>query len=90
MEIASSASMTAPVALTFVLDANASFNVAPCEPGALLRATGVPVPDRNGSWQLKPRSAPDVTATNPTVTVTETRALPVGKTVYVAGFLTRL
>jgi hypothetical protein len=68
-----------------VLDDNVNFNPGPYEPGALLAATGVLVPTGTGTWQLKPRSASDVTATYPTVTVAEARALAVGKTVYVRG-----
>lgn len=68
-----------------VLDANVTFNVGPYEPGALLRASGVLVPTFSGDWQLKPRSASDVVATYPTVTIAEARALAVGKTVYVQG-----
>lgn len=71
--------------LDVVLDVNATFNAGPYEPGALLQATGVLVPTGAGSWQLKPRTAPDVTATYPTVTIAEARSLDVGRTVYVRG-----
>lgn len=71
--------------LDVVLDVNVSFNPGPYEPGALLQAAGVLVPVGGGVWQLKPRAASDALATYPTVSPTEARGLPVGKTVYVRG-----
>lgn len=68
-----------------LFDRDVTFNPGPYVPGALLDATGVLVPVEDGTWQLKPRSADDVTATFPTVTIPEARALPAGRTVYVRG-----
>ena len=70
--------------LEVLLDDQIPFVAAQFQPGALLRATGVLVPS-GGTWQLKPRSSADASATYETVSVAEARALPVGKTVYIEG-----
>jgi hypothetical protein len=66
-------------------DKDVAFSQAPYQPGALLRAAGVLVPDGNGAWELKPRTASDASATYPTVTIAEFRALPPGRTAYIHG-----
>lgn len=72
--------------LGVVLDENINFgNTQPFTPGAELRANGVLVPTGTGTWQLKPRSATEVNATFPTVTIEEARTMQPGKSVYVRG-----
>ena len=70
--------------LEVVLDDAIPFVAAQFQPGAQLQATGVLVP-AGAAWQLKPRTAADASATFPTVTIAEARALDVGTTVYIHG-----
>jgi hypothetical protein len=53
----------------------------PFVPGALLDVTGVLVPTGTGTWRLKPTRAADASASYPTATVAEARALPAGRLV---------
>ena len=70
-------------ALVVLLDRDVSF--PSYNTGVILTATGVLVPTGTGTWQLKPRSSADLSATWPTVTIADARQLPAGKTVYVHG-----
>lgn len=71
--------------LEVVLDDAIPFSSGQFQPGALLQAVGLLVPQQGGAWQLKPRSTTDATATYETVPISEARSLDVGKTVYIQG-----
>jgi len=66
---------------------HAGINPGPFVPGAILvSGTGVLVPVENSArWQLKPRSNADLAVDWPTVTISEARTLPVGRTVRIEG-----
>ncbi len=73
--------------LEVVLDDDVAFgSTAAFVPGAILRGQGVLVPTGTGTWRLKPRAAADVSATFPTLTIAEVRALQPGRSAYIHGY----
>lgn len=68
-----------------VFTSGINFGQGPFVPGALMRATGVLVPKTDGTWQLRPRNANDVSATYPTVTIAQARQMDPGRIVWIHG-----
>lgn len=71
--------------LEVLIDRSTGINTAAFIPGAQLTAVGVLVTAGTGKWQLKPRTAADLTVGFATVTVAQGRATQVGRIVAIEG-----
>jgi hypothetical protein len=72
--------------LQVILDPSAGFGTQPnLVPGALLDAVGLLVRRTDGSWQLKPRNAADISASIQRVTIAQARTLTPGRLVRIEG-----
>jgi hypothetical protein len=71
--------------LEVLVDRSSGINTSPFIPGAQLTVTGVLVTAGLGKWQLKPRTAADLTVGFATVTVAQARSTQVGRIVSVNG-----
>jgi hypothetical protein len=72
--------------LEVVIDRHGGISTAPYVAGASLTAIGLLVPSgQAGIWNLKPRSALDLTVSFPTATIAEARKLEAGRVVSIEG-----
>jgi hypothetical protein len=72
--------------LDVVLDRHAGISSTPYVPGASLTVVGLLVPSgQTGLWQLKPRSALDLTVAFPNATIADARRLEAGRVVAIEG-----
>ena len=72
--------------LEVLLNRNVAFPLEAFSPGATVNMTGLLTPSATGStWQLRPRSPADVSATFPIVTIAQARTMPIGSRVYIDG-----